>query len=545
MMSKDIFSVDISTIEQYGVDKWLKDFYWPVSDDDFNKLYEDIRHCFTAELKRHSDTVQTLAGVVYEKKFEFANILHALKVIRCTEDRGEKIIYSDRTWWYRDIIEGNRITSRGSSLEAPRGGIKKKIKSIASASLKSLRYNGIFRKYLNAPRREEAITVLDSVNDLMEQYIRKIGAPIRFMAIHDWMPKEGFESIPGELRREIEEFSRSISDELFLIASRHGMTLNKGHIDNLRSLLEQSMTRAAVISHFMKNKLNSDGRKIRLLFSGVGNPVARALGALVRQNGGTVTAFWHAYDVSFLNSPISLMSFSDLFFADELITYTKKGALLYEQVKRNYPDYMPYDLPIRAVEGGKNFLLPQKNSGQKLPKNNRRIMIIGYPHNQWRKALVTGGFSLTNLDLELRLVGVLGRAGYEVLYKAHPCSADKVEGIFKSKAKVIKGYFSDSYEMADTYLFPSVATTSFITALGTNKPIIALDLSFKSFEPFREPMELLKKRCSIVGTKTDERNRVIFDEKGLLDALAKKPEKPNNEFVETYMFPERTEKAVI
>jgi len=37
----------------------------------------------------------------------------------------------------------------------------------------------------------------------------------------------------------------------------------------------------------------------------------------------------------------------------------------------------------------------------------------------------------------------------------------------------------------------------------------------------------------------DERNRFVFNEKELLDALARKVEPPDTEFIEKYMFPEK------
>ena len=167
-------------------------------------------------------------------------------------------------------------------------------------------------------------------------------------------------------------------------------------------------------------------------------------------------------------------------------------------------------------------------------------MIIGYPHQQWRKPL-TGASSLIHLDLELRLIDFLKKAGYDTLYKVHPNRIAETRGIFEDKVKVLKGYMQQHLDKTDAFLFPTLATTAFSIALCTNKTIITLDLSYKSqrYKPFPEAVELMKKRCRIVNTEFDERKRIIFDKNGLLDALSRKPEPPNTEFIEKYMFPEK------
>ncbi|MBU4488974.1 MAG: hypothetical protein KKI13_07950, partial [Candidatus Omnitrophica bacterium] len=135
----------------------------------------------------------------------------------------------------------------------------------------------------------------------------------------------------------------------------------------------------------------------------------------------------------------------------------------------------------------------------------------------------------------------LKKAGYDVIYKVHPDRTREVDGIFEEKAEIRKGYVEDCLDRADAFLFGSIRTSAFATILCTNKPIIALRM--ESDEPFKpsseKAMECLKKRCRFVNAGFDERNRIIFDESELIRALSRKPEPPNNEFIETYMFLKR------
>jgi hypothetical protein len=193
---------------------------------------------------------------------------------------------------------------------------------------------------------------------------------------------------------------------------------------------------------------------------------------------------------------------------------------------------------IMAEETKRYLKLWKRYGNMRLPLKNKRIMIIGFPYFQQRNPSDALCFSLARLDMELRLIDVLRNAGYDVIYKVHPGRISEAKDIFEKKAYVLKGYIQNHLKKADVFLSPSIMTTAFSFILCTNKPIIIFDFCFKIHPPFPEAMELFKKRCSVVKTTIDERNRIIFDEKELLAALSQKPEQPNTEFIKTYMFPE-------
>ena len=166
----------------------------------------------------------------------------------------------------------------------------------------------------------------------------------------------------------------------------------------------------------------------------------------------------------------------------------------------------------------------------------KKVMLIGYPMKPWREPTYQSGGAIfwpMMLDLELRLVELLKESGYEPVYKAHPDRIPEVRGIFEDKCEVIYQPFRTKWRdssnlrrrwmaqiMAkmDILLFTTITTTAFSFALCTNRPIVALDLSFR--QPFfPEPAELLKKRIKVVPAVYDERSRIIFDKEALLGKL--------------------------
>ena len=69
----------------------------------------------------------------------------------------------------------------------------------------------------------------------------------------------------------------------------------------------------------------------------------------------------------------------------------------------------------------------------------------------------------------------------------------------------------------------------------TNKTVIYANAGWDPWFP--EVYKSMEKRCRILNCSYDERNRAVFDGQELLDILSKKPEQPNTEFMERYLFP--------
>ena len=158
---------------------------------------------------------------------------------------------------------------------------------------------------------------------------------------------------------------------------------------------------------------------------------------------------------------------------------------------------------------------------------NRTVTIWGYPHYSLirirpfipRKPFVAHAFSLVMLWLELRLIETIKKTKFNIIYKAHPDFTKELKEIIEEQNII---FFEKPFERAkkeilkrtDIFLVPHITTTTFSSMLLSNKGIVVLDLSFKH-NPFKEPMELLKKRVTIVRTWINERNLPEYSEKEL------------------------------
>ena len=332
-----------------------------------------------------------------------------------------------------------------------------------------------------------------------------------------------FEAI-GEIAK---KYSIPISQE----AKQYVLATTKRHLFDSARLLEcvRSKSRARTIDHFIVPNLRSS--------------VPLAIALAVREHGGKVTSFTHGGHVGLFRSPT--MSMSELALSDEFVMFSNGSCPLFEKIYEFKKP--PFENKVTFV-GARNT--PQLNLKKRMerkleaqkerhsPQNVKTVMMVGFPYSSWRKAHPGSGlFWATRLDFELRMVQALSELGYDVLYKAHPDREKEIEGIFNAHSTVVKGYVEDLLDTPDAFFFGAPRTTAISFALLTAKPIAICMLKEERPYAFPEALERLGKRCEIVPTWFDERNRIRFDERGLSNLFTENHKLTNTEYVDEYLFP--------
>ncbi|MFH0840012.1 MAG: hypothetical protein V1883_03220 [Candidatus Omnitrophota bacterium] len=530
------FPVDIYAVKEYGVKKWQGEFFWPVSDDEFVKLGTEIDRYLKDEINRQSGEMSDLLLIYSSLRAEYLLFFHALKVAQRVKAAGKELMYSDKTLWYKEIASGERMEIPKLRRGKAKYTFINRIKVEAARIIWRILYNDRLSKVFNPKENKEIVYIFNSLTPLMKLYMKNSPYTFNMTSERDWAEDSSFVSIPDNLLNSIEDTSRAISANLASTADRNGIELSDNHKGYLTKLTESMLTDAARIMYSIKPKIE-DRRNARFFLSTFVSYFPRALAVLARKNGGHVTTFSHGGSIGLYDA--STMAFQEFAVSDEYVTYNKKSTELFERIKNNNPALRNNDTLITSCDDNAYENMWLINRNKPLPKEIKKVMIIGYPHNQGRKYHAPGSVSLIQLDLELRLADFLRGHGYDVFYKAHPDRIAEVKGVFDDSAKVLEGYFQNYIDSVDAFIFGSIRTTAFLVALCTNKPVIGFMMENERFKPFPEALESLKKRCNMVKAKFDEHNRIVFNEKKLSDALAQKPTQPNTEFIEKYIFPEK------
>ena len=536
-MNNSVFLVDSGAIKKYGISQWQENFFWPVSDNDFVSLCKDIEDCFARYINSESAEISDILLVQRNLMIECWHFLHALLVTNRIRDKRKKIIISPGILWYKDILSesfspkplysAKKITYHRSTNIPPLRRFKQHARRIGDFLMEA-----DIVKMLRG-----IITNNDFVycgkNSLMREYIKQLPHCAYPLSSNVLIPNDIVYDLPDSFNERIDSVSASIARELKAIADKNNIRTIDVHIDYLQHLIENELRNAAQGLLYIQRTLRSS-RKRRILIVGVGNVLYRMLSIVARQLGMMVTTFAHGGCVGLYDTPS--FRFSEFSISDKFITYTDNSIELYSKIKEKHFPLRNNRVSFSSANSSQFQTLFRRFSRYSRPKKLKKIMFIGYPHNQWRKHQGPVALSVIQLDFELRVIRQLRNAGYTVLYKVHPERVQEAEGFFEN---MVTGHVQDNINMADAFIFGSIRTTAFTIALCTNKPIVAFRIFPEPYSPFPKAFNLLEKRCQFINAYCDERNRIMFDENELLDELNRKLSVPNNEFIETYMFPKK------
>lgn len=125
------------------------------------------------------------------------------------------------------------------------------------------------------------------------------------------------------------------------------------------------------------------------------------------------------------------------------------------------------------------------------------------------------------------------QAGYEVIYKLHPDTADTVRPVIVDRVdRVVDGRFEDHCCKIDCIVFGSPATSVFGYAMLTQLPMAVINTKGNYWLP--EVLELVGKRCALVPAEADQHGRIIFDSAELIDAVKRSKDLMDHSVVHEY-----------
>ncbi|MDO8435679.1 MAG: hypothetical protein Q7S89_03315 [bacterium] len=533
--------LDIFAAKAYGLKQWQDEFSWPVSDQEFVGLCDAIEGVIAAHINAAPSLVSDALLVKRNLPFEYWHFLHALWVLERIRGSGAEPLASKHSLWYGALLDGTYLKTN-YSLSGKRSVIWHHPPSLRSALVTrsrafvdTLRLNAVPRKVFSRMSGQYG-SVFGRPDELSKSYVAQLPYWVSVQHEHDWLGDMRTVSLSDTERAILGEVAHAITSELQRIAAGYAISLNAGHLSYLERFTEGQLCDAAVALASFRTV--SSVRRSHPFFAPVLHaPIQRVIAIGVREAGGAVTSFAHGGVVGLFNSPTSALN--EFALADEFVTYTKGSVSLFEKILASRPALRGNTVQILSANSDQYLRLHTMFAATPPPPKVRRVMVVAFPHAPWRKPQGSGVFSPMHLDLELRLVRQLCVAGFEVVYKAHPDRLREIEGIFDDGVTVLTEDFQHVQDHADAYVFGSIRTTAFPIALCTNKPIVGIIMNPEHPVPFSEALVLLEKRCAMVRSTFDERNRINVDVERIAEILKQTPEKPNTEFLEQYYFPSK------
>lgn len=532
MGKENSYPIDIFSVFKYGIEEWQGRFFWPLPHNWFPSLCRDIRKVFYDFVKENNNEMGDIALIAITLYCELANVLYAIKIAEELNKRGVGIAYSDRSLYFKGLVRnGVPEASFLERAESEKPALLRRILIVMAKVRDALLYRFYF---LITKDKLPLIAIKKSV--LHTEYLSRLKRRVIRISNNGQVFKGKNAPIDQELLSTIEMTVDRFMREILAINEKYSIDLSPAQAQYIRGLISRFFKKTALDYKGVKNTL----RRIKPfhIFTGShGSYFTRLLGQAVKRRGGKVTSFTHGY--TFFECIREIHSTAEWNTVDEYIVSQENCIGRIKRIMAEYP--CARNNKVSFVSENSDFFIDlyNKKKNMKSPESINEVMVIGFPYrvDYVRPDLLP---DVVYLDYEIRLVDFLVKHGYKVLYKKHPDGSLKgdIVGLFSQRCTVIYEPFEEVTDMGDAFLFTIMGTTTWAPAVCSNKPVIYINNDWHDIW-FPEVYELAKKRFRIVSGGFDERNRLIFNENELLEALAKKPEPPNTEYMETYFFPNR------
>ena len=512
-------ALDIEGVAALGFDRWRADYAWPVSDAEFDRLAEAVWDAFFDGLAALSGREQDLFKADIRLPGFLIQHLHLKAAAARLNHASSGVPHG------RQIAA--HLTPDWSVLGAAFAAAPRAPSRLGHAA-RSLGKNWILNAPTSLPSRLAACLgradawALGSRSPLRAAYQAQEGAACRFVTLDDLPAAVATplgDSLARAVRGSLERIDAAAQKLLAVALDTEGATAAW-----LRRLGDLAALMAAV------DRVDRYPR--RLLLTNLGQPTYRAVALALRRHGVKVVGFHHGNDMgaqpSLGGDIVDLLAVDRFVVPSEACVRWRREAYSGGPLAALQPvSFERVKLPLydEWLAIGRRAALPQKID---------TVMIVGFPPNWLRYPHLAAHWALTQLDVEVTLIEALGRAGFKVLYKAHPEFERETRQLFRNLAcTFVGGHLESRWQLADAFVFPRISSTSFGFALCTNRPVVVLDTAIQDWR--KDAYALLARRCRMVPARVEEGVRLCFDENALIAALRAPVREPDRAFIDQAM----------
>jgi len=529
MSTEALIPLDINAIQKIGLKKWQDFFYWPISDEVYFDLLDNLWDNFD-ELSESASPIMRDILLADSKFISFiATYIHYQAVKSICEKDKKQIIFSE-------LIEG---------YINPEWGEITKVNLINDTNIEKFTLQ--FKRFIKRIALNRDLTIFDQFTGL-------------FNKADAWSLGSNSKSKSAYLKK-----NKLYCDHHYVttLIDRNFSKVNEVNLDSIEKLITNYLNKVSKycekfnsltlpieeikdcwlsrLNYMMRIYTYIQNKKYvpkYLILTEVARPSHKVIALALQSKGCKVIGFSHGNSLG--NIKRRETAYNEYLHCNIFVCPTKKSASLrkIEFLINNLStdrdtQFQSIDLPLYKD-------IHELNQNDDLVEFPKNIMVIGYPMTTMRYQYCVGDFFYFQLDLEIQIIKFLKKNGFRVIYKAHPSTADKLSLLFKDLVdEFLTEPFEKVYHLADALFFGNANTTTFGFAVNTNKPIYLFDIEGIRWNDGVN--ELLQKRCEMISASFNKRNRIQFNQDDILKKLLKKHSAPNHEYSKQLMFPSNTD----
>lgn len=507
------YPIDISGVKKIGVERWLKEYYIPVTGKEYYTIYMNIYKLYLSILKETDNRlVYYIGGAnIYITLILADYILNSIR-LKQLKKQGYNYIVDSKSVKLTDSFSPyslealSYLESIVNTLEsASLTGKTKEFMRMVKYNLGLLNINNSrnFIKNISNPyflvgyKLQQEVDCFCRENHIFPVQIPHLlfmdGKGKRYDAERQFIEVESF----------ILSFLNLIDREFSIFSDESGELLKEKIINNFYYCFLYFIQNVSIL-----NKLP----RSTLLVTGPGSLFNRLFSAAWRYNGGDVTGFVHGNSYCYNYTPLVI---NDLLIVDHYVVTSQGEKRIITEANEKFSDGLK--LPkISSLKHNIYYpLFKELQNSDRVMKVNNLMLVGSVTKSYFPRDGEYHTFAFLHHDIQI--LKLAKKNNYHVIYKPRLDTLKETTGIFESYSdEVLLERFEDVYQKADCLIFSSPYSTTFGFSLLTNKPIVVFNV--KGYYWYPHALELLKKRCCFVEAYP-ENGKICFDEEEFINAV--------------------------
>jgi len=505
------FLCDISAIKKSGFESFYQNYYWPVSNKEFEIFSKFIHNTYVdliIDIK--DDSLYDIALIELSFVHSLLQIFHYNYINEFSLNNNIELLHGQGAG---DLLNPNwsDLSRLYSNPKHPFGKIKRLIRRV----VKNIIFNRklpIFNILKSLNGKDKAISI-GSMSSLKMEFIlnKRI-----FTSHYDYIDLINIG--PKVDARTIEKHALFLEKHVvnkFIDILRKNRSLFASNVD-FDALKLCWKKRFYDASKLYFEVANTKYKSNSVFVSDMAKPFHKLITLAFQRAGKSVYCFHHGNDAGF--SVQMLGHEVTTSHCHTFVVPTDGIQRIYERIYSKSEIEKRTGTKYLSINSSFYRAIYFKNQNPK-KIHIKKIMLMGFPMNSSRYAAENSLFFYSQLDLEYRLITTLKNLGYYVIYKAHPDRLEEIGSLFNDVVdEVITDSFEKVWQRSDLLIFTYTSTTTFGYALTTNLPIVLLD----SAQEFRDKKEYsdMSSRINLVKTSFDDNMRINFNSDLLLKAVS-------------------------
>lgn len=385
--------------------------------------------------------------------------------------------------------------------------------------------DGIWREPYARPDYDQDIIAV-SVGGIISEHARRVDRRVVYQGLHTWF--RPLESPPAadDLCQRLADAFREAAGAGFAAA---GEKLPEFLAAHYRGVALQ----AAVLSSGHLSRLSRMRLPRRLWVGLLSRPWERMLAYAVRRAGGQVTGHDHGTGEGHIAD--SVKTLVDFWSCQRYVTFNQFEARALRAGIRL--DHLLGDPPeIVALPPAKHPAAHREGSPAR--RRSGKANTILYVATLYPGETVIIDPLIPDplaIDWQARVIAHLRGHGFRVLLKPHPDSPTPMPAAFAARlgAEILTKRFEDVIDQGDILLLDYPRSSTFGTALRSDRPIVVADFGIAPFIP--EALKMLERRCAIVPGRFGLDNRLDVDWQEFDAALSRSVGLSDSSFVDSFL----------